>query len=229
MRQPASVSKSFRPSKSTACDATSETVSAEPVAVLPSLPIVGITMGIDSSNRSSRRAVVGRPSRLGRPASMSLHQHSNRLGKSYQETSSIPGSTGPLRRRPSTRLEATETIRSSGQRLESSTASRNAQRPGQSAARIAIDGSGPPDSESVSIAACGEQALTTFVRLAIHVYAMPSSKPAVAPIHSRCRLDAWFKPKSLAMVLVGLIEDASHNCAIFAAPSRAAGNDFFNR
>ena len=153
---------------------------------------------IDSRRRSSRREVAGSPRLVGMPASRAASHQPHRPGRSCQGTSSMPGSCGPLLRRPSTRLEATETIGISGKACERSTASDDVNRPGLSAARTATAGVGCPAMVfTAAAAACGLSASIMSASSLTPLRAMPSSRPPTAPIHNTRRRGRSSRPAAI--------------------------------
>ena len=100
----------------------------------------------------------------------------------------MPGSCGPLRRRPSSRLEATETIGIRGHACERRSASAAVNRAGLSEARTATAGVAcSAMAAAATTAACGLSASVTSASAASSERAMPSSKPSTEPIHSTRR------------------------------------------
>ena len=142
------------------------------------------TRTADSMIRSSRRDVAGIPSVPGLPAAMSCSHQATRPGRSVQGTSSTPGRAGPLRRRPSMRLVATDTTGVSGQCLDSSTASASVQPPGTAAANSVIAGDCCPGIP-MATAAAGVAASATATSPDRPERARCSSASRVSPTQSR--------------------------------------------
>jgi len=115
------------------------------------------------------------------PTSRSPSHHARRPGSSFQATSSTPDSAGPLRRRPSTRVPATETSGASGQRRDIVTQSRTLQEiAAEDASRMTAGDRSLIDSGGFATAAAGELASSTSARSAIQARASASS-PVTSP------------------------------------------------
>ena len=96
----------------------------------------------------------------------------------------MPGNAGPLRRRPSTRLDTTETIGSNGQVCDRSSESASVNRPGLSAAKIPKSA---PAIAASDTASCTLSAQVTSACAEMAAQAIDSSRPSVGPIHSTLR------------------------------------------